>query len=76
MTPDHLATKGDLERLMDAITDLKRQLQAVTVEPRPEWLRISEAARVAGVSESTIRRKIGSGELQARGSGKMREVKL
>ena len=76
MKPDHLATKGDVAKLLDAIQDLKQQLLTVTVAPTPEWLRVCEAARVAGVSESTIRRKIVSGELQARGSGKMREVKL
>ncbi|WP_323783087.1 helix-turn-helix domain-containing protein [Leisingera sp.] len=65
---------------LDALTKKVERLEAImtqgTFQPREEWVGIQEAARVLECSADTIRRKINSGELEAKGSGKSRRVKL
>ncbi|RMF12095.1 MAG: DNA-binding protein [Alphaproteobacteria bacterium] len=51
-------------------------MSAVRIAPQPEWVTIPEAARQLGVSPDTIRRRIRTGELKARGRGKTRQVRL
>lgn len=76
MTPDQIATKGDIATLADEVRALRAEIAAVRLQPAPEWLTVPEAARVIGVTTSTIRRKIASGELQSRGTGKTKMVKI
>jgi excisionase family DNA binding protein len=76
MSPAEIATKDDVARVLDRLDALERRLAAVTMQARDEWLSVSEAAAQCGVSESTIRRRIAAGDLQAKGSGKMRRVRL
>jgi len=65
-----------IERLEDELRKLRAALDGATIKPRPEWIKISEAAEALGVSTDTIRRKVASGEIDAKGSGKTRRVRL
>lgn len=58
------------------ISEIKILLARATIQQAPDWVPVREAARIKGVTTGTIRRKINSGELQAKGSGPSRLVKL
>lgn len=38
------------------IAELHRAIERATITPAPEWVRVADAARIEGVSASTIRR--------------------
>ena len=63
-------------RILDEIRELREELRQDQVSPLPEWVRVPEAAAMKGVSPRTIKRQIASGQIQARGEGKSREVKV
>ena len=65
-----------LDQLLERVAGIERRLQHVDLAAREEWLAISEAARILCCDPSTIRRKIASGELRAKGNGKSRRVRL
>ncbi|SEB96926.1 hypothetical protein SAMN05519105_1682 [Rhodobacter sp. 24-YEA-8] len=62
-----------MERKLDAPTEA---LRSSTVIPAPEWCPITEAAKRKGVSTTTIGRKIALGLIEARGNGKLKEVRI
>ena len=64
----------ELAALREEIAALRHEVKSL--KGGPEWCRIPEAARRLGVSPDTVRRRIANGQLEARGSGKLREVKL
>lgn len=66
----------DLARLADTVERLEKKLEGCTITPAPEWLSIANAARALGVTPSTVHRRIASGSLEARNSGKLRQVKV
>lgn len=69
----------DAAALAEVLTRLKTiedKLDGATVQARADWLTIKEAAEALKVTPDTIRRKAASGEIEARGSGKCRMVKL
>ena len=66
----------EFRALISEVRALRERLDGATITPRPEWLTIAQAAEALGVSRDTIRRRINSGELEARGSGKTRRVRL
>lgn len=74
LTGNMIATKADLDRVESILLDLKRQLD--TLAPPQEWFGIDQAAEKLNVSASTIRRRINCGQLEARGIGKTRQVRL
>ena len=75
--PAQIATAEDMARLEGKIDALTRILTGATVQPAPEWVSIRDYMARHGIkSASTVYRKIEAGELQARGSGKTREVKV
>lgn len=76
MTPDQIATKADVEAVMKEVSELKQLLTNVTISQPDEWMTIPKAAAQLECSESTIRRKINLGELEAKGSGKARRVRI
>ncbi|WP_243612965.1 helix-turn-helix transcriptional regulator [Shimia aestuarii] len=51
-------------------------LQGARVQPAPEWVSITEAKAILGVSKSTIYRKIEDGEIEVKGRGKTRKVRI
>jgi len=64
----------ELAALREEIAALRHEVKSL--KGGPEWVRIPEAARRLGVSPDTVRRRIDKGQLESRGSGKLREVKL
>lgn len=71
-----IATAEDIARLRQEIRELKRTLEGCTIIPPPEWVSVSRAAELHGVASSTIHRWIASGQIEAKGSGKARRVKV
>jgi Helix-turn-helix domain len=65
-----------LDRLEQQMAALTAALHGATVIPRPEWVRVSRAAELLNVSPSTIRRQINLGQLEAKGNGKARRVRV
>lgn len=65
-----------IDRLEAQIDKLLRIVERSTVTPAPEWVSVSEAARIEGCSATTIRRMVDAGKLEARGAGKARRVRL
>lgn len=61
-----------LERLERMMADVLARLP----EQRAEWVSLREAARRYECSTDTIRRRIAKGELESRGTGKLKEVKI
>lgn len=58
--------------------ELKDRLARIEerLSPPKEWWSIPEAATRLGCTESTVRRKIARGEIEAKGTGKTRRVRL
>jgi excisionase family DNA binding protein len=71
-----IATAEDIERVEAKLDRLTAMIEGATVSPAPEWVSMSEAARRKGVHRSTIDRWIKEQRLQARGAGKLREVRV
>ena len=66
----------EFRELVAEVRALRDELRGVTIMARPEWLTIPQAADALNVSASTIRRKIRTGEIEAKGEGKSRMVRL
>ena len=71
--PDTLAA---LRSLSAEVAAMRAALERVTLQPAPEWVSVAEAARMEGVSADTIRRRIAAGELESKGAGKARNVRV
>ena len=69
-----LATSKDIAEVMAEIRAVRQRLDELA--PPPEWISVAEYMDRKDVSKSTVYRRIKAGELQARGSGKTREVKV
>lgn len=65
-----------LATLQQHLARIEAKIDGATITPAPEWCGIKEAASRLGVSTATIRRKAAIGELDARGTGKTRQVRL
>lgn len=65
-----------LSRIEADLAEIKALLKGATIQPAPEWVSISHAARIMQVSEETIRRWIRTGRLEAKGANKARRVKV
>ncbi|MEH6737278.1 MAG: helix-turn-helix domain-containing protein [Sulfitobacter sp.] len=65
-----------LDAILKRLDRIDHKLEGATIVPRAEWLTVKDAAQTLGVKPDTIRRKAKSGEIQARGTGKCRMVKL
>ena len=63
-------------QMMRDISEMKIAMARSTITPAPEWVPIREAARFMGVTPQTIRRKIDAGQIEAKGNGKTRLVRL
>lgn len=71
-----LVPRSDLEHIKTTMQEVLAELKGSKIEPRPEWMSIAEAARHLGCSPDTVRRRINNGELEAKGRGKLRRVKV
>ena len=65
-----------LADLIDEVRGLREDIKGATIKPAPQWLSIPDAAKALGCSKDTIRRRINSGEMQARGSSRLRKVRV
>ncbi|MBC7156690.1 MAG: helix-turn-helix domain-containing protein [Rhodobacteraceae bacterium] len=72
----NLATSQDIEALRRAIEALAARIDGATIVPAPEWVSVADAARRLGVSAQTVRRWISRGEIEARGHGRLRRVRV
>lgn len=70
------ATLADIRALRVEVAELKEILRHSQIQPAPEWVSISQAARILECSETTIRRRIDRGEMEAQGAGKARKVRV
>ena len=68
-----IATKEDVNALFAELRAMRQRLDELA--PPPEWLSVDAYAAKRGVSVATVYRWIRSGQVQARGAGKLREVK-
>lgn len=68
--------QAQLDRIERQLAEIAARLDGATVHPAPEWLPIPMAARAKGVTTATVRRWITEGRIEARGSGRLREVRL
>lgn len=70
MNPDQIATKSDVlsvfDRLDRRLSRLQAMIEGATITPAPEWLTVTEAARVTGRSRQNIYDKIKAGELKTK----------
>lgn len=69
-----LATSKDIAEVMAEIRAVRHRLDELA--PAPQWVSVAEYMDRKNVSKSTVYRQIKAGELQARGTGKTREVKV
>lgn len=69
-----LVPAADLQHLIVRVESLARAIEASTITPAPKWLSIADAAQALKCDRSTIHRRIASGELEAKGSGRLRRV--
>lgn len=72
--PAQIATSEDLARVEAELRAIRERLDVLA--PPPEWVSVAEYAAREGVTKQTVYRWIASGEIQARGSGKSRKVKV
>lgn len=71
-----IVSSDALEQVLDRLTSLERKLDAVRMQPVPEWVTVPEMARMVGKSESTINRWIASGQLETRMTAGVRMVRV
>ncbi len=67
---------GALDALLAEVRALRQEIQAVRVQPQPQWLPVKEYAAHVGRSVATINRWIAQGKVQVKTVGHMRMVKL
>jgi len=72
--PAQIATSEDLARVEAKLDAIASRLDVLA--PPREWVGVATYAAMNGISKTTVYRKIKSGELQTRGNGKTREVKV
>lgn len=65
-----------LEAIERNLASVLSILSAANISASPEWVTVQKAASLLGVHPSTIRRKIDAGEIEAKGAGKTRRVRL
>lgn len=74
MTTHLIAVDADtFQELVNEVRRLSQKIEGATIQSPPEWCNAEEAGRRLGVTPGTIRRKAGTGEIEARGSGKTRQ---
>lgn len=69
-----IATADDIARVEAKLDAIASRLDILA--PAPEWVSVAEYAKRKGVTKQTVYRWIASGTIEARGSGKSREVKV
>ena len=65
-----------LDALRVEIEKLHKRLDAVQMEPRPEWVTVEEFAKLIGKHPRTVKRRIQAGEVEAREIAGVRMVRV
>lgn len=77
MTPDEIATKSDIQTILDRLDRLQSMIEGATIHPASEWVTYEKAARLLGCSTQTVRNKVRTGEIRANGmTGKARRIHI
>ena len=71
-----LIPSDDLRALTEEVRELRAMIEGCRIVPAPRWVGLSEAAKAMDCSTATVRRRIARGQLQARGSGRGRQVRV
>lgn len=71
-----IVSSDALETLIDEVRGLRLEVLAVQMQPAPQWITVSEMARMVGRSESTINRRISTGELESRMTAGVKMVRV
>lgn len=77
MTQQLIAIDSDaLNELLCEVRAIRSRLDAVEMQPRPEWLTVADYAAHVGKTASTVTRWIDAGLVESRHEGKTRMVRL
>ncbi|TMV84499.1 helix-turn-helix domain-containing protein [Thioclava sp. BHET1] len=66
----------ELTALRADIRALKDAMDGCRIVPAPKWVNITEAAKTMDCHPATVRRMITEGRIEARGSGRRRQVRV
>lgn len=69
-----IATAEDVAEIKAELRAMREQLNQIA--PPPQWVSVAEYMAAKGISKGTVYRWIASGQVEARGAGKGREVRL
>jgi hypothetical protein len=72
--PAQIATAEDIAALHAELRAIRERLDYLA--PAPQWVSVADYAARKVVTKQTVYRWIASGAIEARGSGKNREVKM
>lgn len=59
-----------LERILEELAALRRDLAAVTLEAKSQWMTVAEYAKQCGKTERTVRNWINEGQLKTKRHGR------
>ena len=65
-----------LDAVLVRLERLENMLQGVTIQPKPEWVSVRDYAKQLNRCQKTVTRMIERGEMEARGSGHSRMVRV
>ncbi len=65
----------EIQALRAEIAALIRQMQAIQMTPRPEWVSVQEYAKSVSRSERTVREWIKAGRIESRRQGNLLQVR-
>lgn len=71
-----LVPAAGIKALRAEIRELRETLEGCRIAPAPAWVGIKAAAEALHCHPATIRRHIAEGRLEARGSGRKRQVRI
>lgn len=69
-----IATAADVARVEAKLDAISERLDIIA--PPPQWVSVAEYMAAKGISKGTVYRWIAIGQVEARGAGKGREVKV
>lgn len=61
--------EGALAALIAEVAAIRRALEAVQMQPRPEWVPLAEYAAQVGRSQRTVRSWVRAGQVESRRDG-------
>lgn len=65
-----------LAALHAEVAALRRAVEAVTMQPKPEWVTIDEYAKMIGRSRKTVLRRIAEGRVEVKHVGGVRMIRV